>query len=127
MNTNGVTRKLSHFASSLAPNTQGEVPAELLQIIKRIRALTSDSILRRSQLKVKCGRASATTHIDIANGVFPPGFAIGARAIGFSANEIDAWIAARLYASHSNTPVDMKAFITLLVQSRIQKTEGPYG
>lgn len=120
MNANGITRKPYHLPPSPAQNSQGEVCAELRQIIQRIRALTSDSILRRSQLKNKCGRAHSTTHVDIANGVFPPAFSIGVRAVGFSANEIDAWIAARLFASRTKTPVDMKAFVTLLVQSREQ-------
>ncbi len=124
MNTNRINRKPDYSTASSPLETQAEVCVELLQIIQRIRSLTSDSILRRSQLKSKCGRAHSTTHIDIANGVFPPPFLIGARAVGFSANEIDAWIAARLYVSRSKTPVDMKAFVALLVQSRDQVTAG---
>ena len=101
---------------------EGTVCYELRQIILRVRALTHDEILGRRDLKKKCGRACSTTYVDEANGVFPPPFLIGKRAKGFSCNEIDAWIAAHSFASRSNTAVDMKAFVALLVQSRLSPT-----
>ncbi|USX15570.1 AlpA family phage regulatory protein [Oxalobacteraceae bacterium OTU3CAMAD1] len=120
MNTYRSNTKPATAASTSEPDAQADVQLELHQIIQQIRARTSDSILRHSQLKGKCGRANSTIHADIVKGVFPPGFSIGVRATGYSANEIDAWIAAHLFASRSKTPVDMKAFVTLLVQSREQ-------
>ncbi|MDP1977613.1 AlpA family transcriptional regulator [Undibacterium sp.] len=101
-----------------AADKEAPVCHDLREIVRKTRALSSDQILRRSQLRAKSGRGSSTSYIDIAKGEFPPPFPIGKRAIGFSANEIDAWIAARLYASQSKNPVNMKAFVTLLVQSR---------
>lgn len=98
---------------------EGVVCYELRQIILRVRAMTHDEILRRSDLKKKCGRARSTSYFDEANGVFPPPFLIGKRAKGFSSNEIDAWIAAHSFASRSKTVVDMKAFVTMLVKSRV--------
>jgi predicted DNA-binding transcriptional regulator AlpA len=117
MNGNKTLRK-SNRSPSLTENGQNEVCEELRQLIQSIRARPSDSIVRRREIKSRCGRAVPTTYLDIAKGVFPPPFPIGTRAVGFSANEIDAWITARSYASLSKAPVDMKAFVTLLVQSR---------
>lgn len=108
------------FHIQSAASNEGPVCQDLREIVRKIRALSSDQILRRSQLRAKTGRGSSTSYLDIAKGEFPPAFSIGKRAIGFSANEIDAWIAARLYASQSKNPVSMKAFVTLLVESRNQ-------
>lgn len=112
------TLQQSNLPRSPAQDAYDQICEELKQIIREIRARPSDSIVRRKDIKGRCGRAVPTTYLDIAKGVFPPPFAIGARAVGFSANELDAWIAARSYASRSMVPVDMKAFVTLLVQSR---------
>lgn len=117
MNTNRTIRKMNprpHAPLAVS----ADVCYELRQIILRMRALTHDKVLRRSDLKKKCGRARSTSYVDEANGVFPPPFLIGKRAKGFSSNEIDAWIAAHSFASRSEFPVDMKAFVTLLVESR---------
>lgn len=117
MNGNETLYK-SNPPRALAQDGHDGVCHELRQIIQAIRARPSDSIVRRKDIKARCGRAVPTTYVDIAKGIFPPPFAIGARAVGFSANELDAWIAARSYASRSILPVDMKAFVALLVRSR---------
>lgn len=123
MYNNRITGKpATKFASSVLVS-QEDVPPELRRVVSEIRARQSDRILRHSQLKPLCGRANSTIHADIAKGVFPPGFPIGVRATGYSANEIDAWITAHLFASRSKTPIDMKAFVSLLVQSREQVGE----
>lgn len=121
MNTNRTTSKMNPQPHA-PPAMSADVCYELRQIILRVRALTHDEIVRRSDLKKKCGRARSTSYVDEANGVFPPPFLIGKRAKGFSSNEIDAWIAARSFASRSKTVVDMKAFVALLVQSRLSPT-----
>jgi predicted DNA-binding transcriptional regulator AlpA len=123
MYNNRKTGKPSTIFASSVLASQADTPLELHRVIREIRARRSDRILRHSQLKQLCGRANSTIHADIVKGVFPPGFPIGVRATGYSANEIDAWIAAHLFASRSKTPVDMKAFVTLLVQSREQVGE----
>lgn len=92
---------------------------ELIQIIHRTRLMSVDKVIRRSELKSKCGRARSTSYLDVAAGVFPPPFLIGEVAKGFSANELDAWIAACAFLSSKRTSAEMKAFVSLLVQSRI--------
>jgi predicted DNA-binding transcriptional regulator AlpA len=118
MNKHRIIKKPLGVTSPALQNSPCYVPPELQKIIHMIRARSSDSILRHSQLRSKCGRAPSTIHADIVSGVFPPGFAIGPRATGYSANEIDAWISACLYASRNTAHVNMKAFIALLVESR---------
>jgi len=99
-------------------DAEEEVCTELKEIIRRIRSSSRDQILRRRDLPSKSGRGYSTSFLDIARGEFPPPFPIGKRAIGFSSNEVDAWIAARSYSSQKKIPVNMKAFVTLLVRSR---------
>lgn len=118
MSSNNITHQPYSPTKPATTLSETEVCDVLMQIIQRTRAMVSDQIIRRSQLKAKCGRASSTSYIDVAKGVFPPEFSIGERAVGFSSNEIDAWIAARSFSSQGDTPVNMKAFVTLLVQSR---------
>lgn len=123
MYNNRITGKPTTEFASFVLVPQADVPPELHRVVREIRSRQSDRILRHSQLRLLCGRANSTIHADIAKGIFPPGFPIGVRATGYSANEVDAWITAHLFASRSKTPVDMKAFVTLLVQSREQVGE----
>lgn len=115
MNFNSTSRANQQLHSA---DTGDEVCPELKEIIRRVRASSSDQILRRRDLPGKCGRGYSTSFVDVARGEFPPPFPIGKRAIGFSSNEVDAWIAARSYSSQRKIPVNMKAFVSLLVRSR---------
>ena len=122
MSANRIKGKVDVRTHSTLVKSEPDVCPELKSIIERTRKLMTDYIVRRKDLKSKSGRGISTSFLDEAQGVFPPSFPIGRRAVGFSANEIDAWIAARSFSACSKTPVDMKAFITLLVKSRNQVT-----
>ena len=94
------------------------IPANLQEIVRRARESQNDQILRLRQVKEKSGRGTSTIYADMARGVFPPSFPIGQRAMGFSANEIDAWISACSTSSCPRTPNVMRAFVQLLIDSR---------
>lgn len=53
-------------------------------------------ILRLPEVIAKTGRSRSTLYADIEAGKFPKPVKLGARAIGFVADEIDDWIAARI-------------------------------
>lgn len=53
-------------------------------------------ILRLPEVITKTGRSRSTLYADIEAGRFPKPVKLGARAIGFVADEVDAWIAARI-------------------------------
>lgn len=54
------------------------------------------NILRLPEVIVKTGRSRSTLYADIEAGRFPKPIKLGARAIGFVADEVDAWIAERI-------------------------------
>ena len=54
------------------------------------------NILRLPEVITKTGRSRSTLYADIEAGKFPKPVKLGARAIGFVADEVDAWIAARI-------------------------------
>lgn len=54
------------------------------------------NILRLPEVITKTGRSRSTIYSDIEAGRFPKPVKLGARAIGFVADEVDAWIAARI-------------------------------
>lgn len=53
-------------------------------------------ILRLPEVIAKTGRSRSTLYADIEAGKFPKPVKLGARAIGFVADEIDDWIAERI-------------------------------
>ena len=53
-------------------------------------------ILRLPEVIEKTGRSRSTLYSDIESGRFPKPIKLGARAIGFVSDEIDAWIAERI-------------------------------
>lgn len=54
------------------------------------------NILRLPEVIIKTGRSRSTLYADIDAGRFPKPVKLGARAIGFVEDEIDAWIAQRI-------------------------------
>lgn len=54
------------------------------------------NILRLPEVITKTGRSRSTLYADIEAGRFPKPVKLGARAIGFVADEVDAWIAERI-------------------------------
>lgn len=53
-------------------------------------------ILRLPEVITKTGRSRSTLYADIDAGKFPKPVKLGARAIGFVADEVEAWIAERI-------------------------------
>jgi len=54
------------------------------------------SILRRKQVETRTGLSRSTIYLRIQEGTFPKPVNLGARAVGWLENEIEAWLAARL-------------------------------
>ncbi len=54
------------------------------------------SILRRKQVEQRTGLSRSTIYLRIQKGSFPRPINLGARAVGWLENEIEAWLVARL-------------------------------
>jgi len=54
------------------------------------------SILRRKQVEKRTGLSRSTIYLRIQEGTFPRQINLGARAVGWLENEIEAWLAACL-------------------------------
>ncbi len=54
------------------------------------------SILRRKQVEKQTGLSRSTIYLRIQNGTFPRPIKLGARAVGWLENEIEAWLTARM-------------------------------
>ena len=54
------------------------------------------TILRRKQVEKRTGLSRSTIYLRIQEGAFPRPIKLGARAVGWVENEIEAWLAARL-------------------------------
>ncbi len=54
------------------------------------------SILRRKQVEKRTGLSRSTIYLRIQEGTFPRPIKLGARAVGWLENEIEAWLAARM-------------------------------
>ncbi len=52
------------------------------------------SILRRKQVEARTGLSRSTIYLRIQEGTFPRPVNLGARAVGWLENEIEAWLAA---------------------------------
>jgi prophage regulatory protein len=54
------------------------------------------SILRRKQVEDRTGLSRSTIYLRIQEGTFPRPVNLGARAVGWLENEIDAWLNSRI-------------------------------
>jgi prophage regulatory protein len=54
------------------------------------------SILRRKQVEKRTGLSRSTIYLRIQEGTFPRPINLGARAVGWLENEIEAWLVARI-------------------------------
>ena len=54
------------------------------------------TILRRKQVEKRTGLSRSTIYLRIQEGNFPRPIKLGARAVGWLENEIEAWLAARM-------------------------------
>ncbi len=54
------------------------------------------SILRRKQVESRTGLSRSTIYLHMQNGTFPKPINLGARAVGWLENEIEAWLISRI-------------------------------
>jgi prophage regulatory protein len=95
-------------------STNPDLCIELEELLRRVRSITNDRVLRLPQVAAKTGRAPATIWKDVADLIWPAPFRIGERAVGWLQSEIDAIIEARVFASRSAQPLDMRVFVARL-------------
>lgn len=57
------------------------------------------SILRLPSVQARTGLSRSTIYLRVSEGTFPKPIALGPRAVGWIASEIDEWIAQRVAAS----------------------------
>ena len=50
------------------------------------------SILRRPEVEARTGLSRSTIYLKVAQGTFPRPISLGPRAVGWIAEEIDAWL-----------------------------------
>lgn len=88
----------------------------LLEIIQRCREIVSTRILRLPTATVKMGLATSTFWAAVKFGTLPPAISISTRSVGWLESELDAVIAARLFASRTGQSVDMIEFVSALTR-----------
>jgi len=59
----------------------------------------SPVILRRKQVEARIGLSRSTIYDAVKAGTFPKPIPLGPRSVGWLAEEVDAWIAARIEQS----------------------------
>ncbi|MHB8493713.1 MAG: helix-turn-helix transcriptional regulator [Rudaea sp.] len=57
------------------------------------------TILRRRQVEARTGLSRSTIYLRMSRGEFPAAVSLGARAVGWSSESIDRWIADRIAQS----------------------------
>lgn len=57
------------------------------------------TILRRKQVEARVGLSRSTIYLRISEGTFPAPISLGARAVGWTSDSIQAWIADRIAQS----------------------------
>jgi prophage regulatory protein len=62
----------------------------------------SQAIIRLPVVKQRTGLSRSTIYLRAAQGEFPAPIKLGARASGWIADEVDAWIAARIAATRES-------------------------
>ncbi len=61
--------------------------------------MTQIQILRRPQVTLRTGFPRSTLYLKIARGEFPRPIKLGARSVGWLADEVDAFLASRVAES----------------------------
>ena len=74
-----------------------------------------NQILRLPAVMALHGLSRSTTYLHIANGLWPKPVAIGARAVGFPADECEAVVNARIAGKTDN---EIRALVARLVSAR---------
>lgn len=76
------------------------------------------TILRLASAKTQFGLSRSTFYLQIAEGLITSPVQIGARAVGWPSNEIEAILNARI---SGKTPTEIKALVKELEKQRTQK------
>jgi len=105
--------KISRNAHQVAAKGRSDYP-ELLELIRLGRAMVNVHVLRIHQVKAKTGLANSTIWKCAKNGTLPPPLSISTGSVGWLESELDAVIAARLFASRTGNAVDIVAFVKML-------------
>lgn len=100
-----------------AVNKDLSICSELHELVRNVQQTVNDRILRLPQMKAKTGHAVSTIWKYVKNGTLPPPIRLGPRSVGWLESEIDAVIAAQVFASRSRQVIDMKAFVSLLASA----------
>ena len=61
------------------------------------------TIIRRKTVEARTGLSRSTLYLRVAKGTFPAPVNLGARAVGWLADEVTAWIDARVADSRKAT------------------------
>lgn len=114
---------LSNYATNRSSSTPKPVEdtnlcREIREIAQKAWNTTNDKIIRLQGVADMTGRARSTLWKDIKTGVFPRPVEIGARARGWRASEVSAWMEARTFATRSSRSIDMKAFVQFLTSKQ---------
>ncbi len=64
------------------------------------------TVLRLPVVMARTGLSRSTIYAKVATGEFPEPISLGARAVGWLADEIEAWLIARVEASRGPKPDD---------------------
>ena len=69
--------------------------------------MTATSLLRLPAVRARTGLSRSSIYARVAAGTFPRPVAIGARAVAWPSDVIDAWIGERIRESHiaQRTPI----------------------
>ncbi len=62
------------------------------------------TILRLPQVIARTGLSRSTIYAKVAAGEFPEPINLGGRAVGWLADEVEAWLVARVEATRGHTP-----------------------
>lgn len=108
----GNERANDHFAAKPLHQTY-------LTLIQNAHDSKDHNVLRLPDSAKKMGRANSTFWQDVKNGIAPPAIRLGKRSVGWLTAELDAILAARALASRTNTPLDIKLFVSILVSPRL--------
>jgi predicted DNA-binding transcriptional regulator AlpA len=100
--------------------------AELQELIQQVKQCNKRKALRLQQLSEKVGQANSTIWKYVKDGLLPPPIQLGARSVGWLESEIDAVISARLFATRSGKPVDIKQFVAQLVEASTMPTTSKF-
>jgi predicted DNA-binding transcriptional regulator AlpA len=113
----GVSMKKNFVVYQKKTPTQHELAAnpELLKIIRDCKSVVDDTFLKVDQVSMKLAQGVSTTWRDAKSGALPPCIQTNSRSVAWLASEINAVMAARVFASRSGINVNMEDFVAALV------------